>query len=67
MKDDEGLGFDGTSERIGTAITDDDAIARREVDEFWEAVCGEEYPSDGFVRGFVEGAIELWHEVKDQI
>ncbi len=35
--------------------------------EFWEIVGADGYPSGAFVKGFVEGAVEVWEKVKDQV
>ncbi len=44
--------------------------SRRDSDEFWDAAVGEDDErrhSDDFVLGFVEGALEVWDSVRDQI
>jgi hypothetical protein len=57
------------AERIFFAIDpeyDGDRDASR---DFWECATGgrTNYPETKFVQGFVNGAIEVWNEVKDQI
>ncbi len=44
--------------------------SRHDSDEFWDAAIGEDDErrhSDDFVLGFVEGALEVWDSVRDQI
>jgi hypothetical protein len=39
-----------------------------EASNFWEQQAGQEkHPPDEFVRGFAEGALEIWDLVKDEI
>ena len=35
--------------------------------EFWESVASTDDPDSEFVRGFADGAIDLWIEVQDQL
>lgn len=56
---------------------DDRPTAKELVDDFWERALGgdsdrvKEGPGDmavnDFLRGFIEGAIEIWEEVEDQV
>ncbi len=32
--------------------------------EFWETAAADEHPEDEFVRGFAEGALEVWDEAQ---
>jgi hypothetical protein len=40
---------------------------REAVSDFWEQRGREDHPQDEFVRGFAEGALEVWDDVKDQL
>ncbi len=37
--------------------------------DFWETQAGDDngYPDDAFVRGFAEGALEIWDQVKGEL
>jgi hypothetical protein len=35
--------------------------------EFWETHYGRGQPSDAFIRGFIEGAAEVYNEIADQL
>ena len=39
----------------------------REWAEFWDIHYGRGKPSDAFIRGFIEGATEVYHEIADQL
>jgi len=60
-------------ELVATAILGTHAFSRGECQEFWDIATGngddtDHLPHrDGFVRGFTEGAVEVWYSVADQI
>jgi len=58
----------GVAERMAFVILgDDDEPGRAEARDFCDGAIGEpiEKLSPGFVRGFVEGALEIWDEVAE--
>lgn len=60
----------GSGAYIATIITGEDRPNRALVDEFWDQALGDDDNrrfNDGFVRGFVDGALSVWEEVKDQV
>ncbi len=60
----------GSGERLYFVISPEDDGDRGASCGFWESQLGLEdgsCPKDSLVRGFVEGALEVWDEVKDQL
>jgi hypothetical protein len=61
----------GPAEVLYFEMAPADSGSRGEAQAFWEAAIGEdsrERLDDGdFVRGFAEGAEQLWHEVQSQL
>jgi len=58
----------GPEEIVFFAMVGNDDNDRNAASDFWEMVTGrDQTPRSAFVRGFVEGAVEIWDEVKDQI
>src|SRR5262249_12612635 len=57
------------AERIAFVILGEEYDGDRdEASNFWEQQAGQKkHPPDEFVRGFAEGALEVWDLVKDQI
>jgi hypothetical protein len=58
------------AEHMAFAILgEDDEPGRAEARDFWDAAIGEpiEKLAPAFVRGFVEGALEVWDEVADDL
>lgn len=45
----------------------DNRVDAREPLEFWEQHTGIMEPSDGMVKGFIEGALEVWQKVKEHL
>ena len=57
----------GPSEIVAFAILGDDGD-RSAASDFWEAQTGHDrVPLNAFVKGFVDGALEVWGDVKDKI
>jgi hypothetical protein len=56
-----------TAERLYTVFNPD--ADPRDAGEFWCPIVGEgkEHESDQWVRGFAEGALNVWWKVKDQL
>jgi hypothetical protein len=48
-------------------VIDPDGENPREWEEFWEDHYGVDTPSDAFLRGFIEGATEVFKEIADQL
>lgn len=67
---DSGTGIDsyGVGERLFSVITAGEGD-RNDGGRFWESIFGDgrQYPADAECRGFAEGALEIWDEVKDQL
>jgi hypothetical protein len=65
----DGAGAYSAAERIAFVILGGDCVGDRgEASNFWEQQVGQEkHPPDEFVRGFAEGALEVWDLVKDEI
>jgi hypothetical protein len=72
----QGLTWQGTAWHLGELIGFDTSNADRgALERFWSAILGEKWtdgPSerlDGrdFAKGFIDGALELWDSIKDQI
>ena len=60
----------GASERVYFWIDPDNDGDRHAAASFWEGALGDDVKKaqdDSFVRGFCEGALELWDEVKGQL
>jgi hypothetical protein len=57
----------GASERFVFAIWPERDGERAAATDFWEQLGVEDVPSDEFVRGFAEGALSVWDQVKDQL
>jgi hypothetical protein len=58
----------GAANRLVFAIQPDTEGSRMAAEEFWEFTVGEDTElTDDFVRGFADGALKVWHEVKDQV
>ncbi len=57
----------GSSEHFVFAIWPERDGDRGAATEFWEMLGIEHHPQDDFVRGFAEGALEVWDEVKDRL
>jgi hypothetical protein len=57
----------GAAENLVFRIWPDDDRDRDAASNFWESQGHEEYPDDEFVRGFAEGALEIWDQVKNQL
>jgi hypothetical protein len=58
------------AEQVAFAVWPEHDGDRRMADEFWEQVLGDDISATHhpqFVKGFVEGALALWDEVKDQL
>ena len=60
----------GASHLLACVIRGNDKCDRRDSDEFWDSAIGEsnqQRNSDQFVRGFAEGAYEVWNQLKERI
>lgn len=60
----------GASHAVACIILGNENADRHDCEEFWDAAIGDDDDrrySDVFVRSFVEGALEVWDSVKDQI
>jgi len=58
----------GAAERLVFAIQPENDHDRRATQEFWEFVGGEDTErTDDFVRGFADGALSIWRDIKDQL
>ena len=57
------------SYNVGKGITgaNDDNEGYSEINDFWELRAGTCEPSDEFVEGFCDGALEVWNEVADKV
>lgn|SRR5262249_8136824 len=60
-----------TCERLYFQLEPDDEEDRDETRDFWERAAGEDWETDiqdgRWVRGFAEGALDIWNEVKGKI
>jgi len=58
-----------TAELVYFAMHNEEEAGRDDSDEFWTMAAGEHAPygQSSFVRGFVEGALEVWGEVKGEL
>ncbi len=59
-----------SAELVAWAIDPEWEESLAAAEEFWEQRLGDEVrvaDDPQFVRGFVEGALELWREVKDKL
>jgi hypothetical protein len=54
-------------ETLQLLIDPDREIDPREWVEFWEEQYGDGIPSKPFIRGFIEGATELYDEIAEQL
>jgi hypothetical protein len=52
---------------LGNEDEEDDQKAARDIRSFWDQQIGEDEPEDDVIRGFAEGALSIWKDVKDQI
>jgi len=58
----------GAGERLVFAIRPKDDKDRQAAAAFWESAVGDGMElTDDFVQGFVDGALDVWHEVKDAV
>ncbi len=60
----------GASHRLVCIILGNESADRHDSEEFWDTAIGEDdnrQCSDVFVRGFAEGALEVWNSVKDEL
>jgi hypothetical protein len=57
----------GAAGWLYAAIEDDGRPLNDDVEAFWESVAQSDSPTDEFVRGFVEGVVEVWDEVSDKL
>ena len=62
----------GACERLFFMVNPDDKGDRHAAAAFWEVVAGDDHKtlaqdSDGYVRGFSDGALAVWGEVEDQL
>jgi hypothetical protein len=58
------------AEHLARAITGDNDLDRSGMREFWQGVLGddeEKIHDDDFLKGFVDGAMELWSEVEGKL
>lgn len=56
------------SERLAFVIRPDDNEDRQAAAAFWETAVGDGVDlTDDFVRGFVDGALDVWREVRDKL
>jgi hypothetical protein len=61
----------GIHERLAWTARPDDERDREAASRFWEQAIGDNFESlmcdDDFLKGFVDGALEVWDAVKDQL
>ncbi len=60
----------GASHQLACVIRGECCRDRKDSDQFWEEAIGDDNGqrhSDRFVRGFVEGALQVWNAVKDKL
>lgn len=57
----------GWGQEVLTAIDEDAFSGRSEQEEFWERIADTPYPEADFVKGFIEGALAFFEEIKDQL
>jgi len=60
------------AERLAMSLADDDDAGRDEAKQFWKRAVIDElletaYTQEEFVRGFAEGALDLWRTVKTKL
>jgi hypothetical protein len=64
----EGCSAYSAAEQIAFQIIGEDQCpGREEASDFWESVAHQGRPPGEFVRGFAEGALDVWGQVKDEI
>jgi hypothetical protein len=64
----EGCSAFSTAERVAFRIIGEEQCPGREhASDFWQSLWQEGSPPNEFVRGFVEGALDVWDQVKDEI
>lgn len=65
LADDETL-FDGQADAswlVARAACNDERLSARDLREFWEHVGDSPEPSDSFVEGFLDGAVEVFEKL----